>query len=288
MALSANAILKFEVPSRDNTVPVLASSTVYKGSAVGISSGYGRALVAGDPFVGFALEKVDNASGSSGDLNVTVQTEGKIVATITSVAVTDVGKPVYLSADDTFTLTQGSNSRCGVVHRYDSANTAVVAFQAQTLVSAGVTALTDSTGVTPNTTIVNITPANTITDSSGGTDPGDDTIAAVTNTTALTDNNAGTADDTVEDVADIALSTTDTYTDAAVNNAVNTAIASISNNFEEITTQLAIQRTANTAILAAIAQLAAKVNTTSTAITALETNDSDLATKINELIQTLG
>jgi hypothetical protein len=44
---------------------------------------------------------------------------------------------------------------------------------------------------------------------------------------ALTDSTSGTANDTVAAVADIALSTTDTYTDAAVNSAVNTAIASI-------------------------------------------------------------
>lgn len=35
-------------------------------------------------------------------------------------------------------------------------------------------------------------------------------------------------------VADIALSTSNTYTDAAVNAAVNTAIASIENNFADL------------------------------------------------------
>ena len=99
-----------------------------------------------------------------------------------------------------------------------------------------------------------------ITDSSGGVDPGDDTIAVVTNQDTLTDSGAGTADDTVEDVADIALSTGDTYTDAAVNAAVNTAIASISNNFKEWTEQQVKQVAANTAITAAIAQLAAKLD----------------------------
>lgn len=66
--------------------------------------------------------------------------------------------------------------------------------------------------------------------------------AALTQNT-LTDSGGGTADQTVEDVTDIALSTSDTYTDAAVNAAVNTAIASISNNFKEMTTELALIKT---------------------------------------------
>lgn len=43
-----------------------------------------------------------------------------------------------------------------------------------------------------------------------------------------------TANDTMTAVADIALSTSNTYTDAAVNDAVNTAIASIENNLADL------------------------------------------------------
>lgn len=68
----------------------------------------------------------------------------------------------------------------------------------------------------------------------------DQAAAAAQTQNTLTDNGAGTADQTVEDVADIALSTGDTYADSAVNGAVNTAIASISNNFKEMTTELAL------------------------------------------------
>lgn len=68
----------------------------------------------------------------------------------------------------------------------------------------------------------------------------DQAAAGAQTQNTLTDNGAGTADQTVEDVADIALSTGDTYTDAAVNGAVNTAIASVSNNFKEVTTELAL------------------------------------------------
>lgn len=43
-----------------------------------------------------------------------------------------------------------------------------------------------------------------------------------------------TANDTMTAVADIALSTSNTYTDAAVNAAVNTAIAEIENNLADL------------------------------------------------------
>lgn len=51
---------------------------------------------------------------------------------------------------------------------------------------------------------------------------------------ALTDSTGGTANDTVAQVADIALSTSDTYTDSAVNTAVNTAIATINDDLADL------------------------------------------------------
>jgi hypothetical protein len=62
----------------------------------------------------------------------------------------------------------------------------------------------------------------------------DTAIAAVGDITALTDSTGGTANDTVAQVADIALSTSDTYTDAAVNSAVNTAIATINDDLADL------------------------------------------------------
>lgn len=47
-----------------------------------------------------------------------------------------------------------------------------------------------------------------------------------------------TANDTMTAVADIALSTSNTYTDAAVNAAVNAAIAEIENNFADLQTKV--------------------------------------------------
>ena len=46
-----------------------------------------------------------------------VKTRGMIKLPITSLAITDVGKDVFASDDDTFTLTQSTNTawaRCGM------------------------------------------------------------------------------------------------------------------------------------------------------------------------------
>lgn len=74
----------------------------------------------------------------------------------------------------------------------------------------------------------------------------DTAIAAVGDLTALTDSTGGTANDTVAQVADIALSTSDTYTDAAVNSAVNTAIATINDDLADLAAKV-------NAIIAALA-----------------------------------
>lgn len=150
-----------------NTLPVAASTTIYYGSAVGDNgSGYARQLVAADPFRGFCLGLVANVSpggfgapstaGSAGALSVAVKYSGLILATFSSVAITNVGAPVYMSDGATFSLTASGNSLVGHVHRYVSATQAVVAFNASQAPVA-VTQITDSTGGTASTTVAAIT-----------------------------------------------------------------------------------------------------------------------------------
>lgn len=137
--LTANTPPIFE-DSGVNYVPVKASTEIFFGSAVGITAGYGRQLTAGDQFAGFAIGHVNNTSpgtfanpataGTDGALGVPVQYSGRIVATISGVAVTNVGNTVYMSDGATFTLTAAGNSRVGVVHRFVATNTAVVRFDA--------------------------------------------------------------------------------------------------------------------------------------------------------------
>jgi len=113
-----------------NDLPVIASDIIYQGSAVGDNaSGYMRPLVSGDKFRGFCLDEADNADGSAGDINVHIQTKGKIKLSVTSLAITDVGRPVYASDDAAFALT-GIGSFVGHIHRYVSAGVGIIKFDA--------------------------------------------------------------------------------------------------------------------------------------------------------------
>jgi len=76
------------------------------------------------------LEYSDNSGGSDGALYVKlIRGRYRLQVTLSSVAITSVGDQVYASADDTLTLTPGSNTRVGVVDRYVTTDTAIVEFQ---------------------------------------------------------------------------------------------------------------------------------------------------------------
>ena len=140
-----------------NELPVIASDIIYEGAAVGDNgSGYARPLVAGDPFRGFAESKADNALGSAGDVTIRVLARGKVRLAIGSLAITDVGKPVYASDDNTFVLTQSTNSHIGRVHRYVAAGVAIVSFEAAKGSVGLVAELTDSTTGTADGTLADV------------------------------------------------------------------------------------------------------------------------------------
>lgn len=122
------------LPECKTELPVLTASTLFAGSAVGESSstGYVRALVAGDAFKGFAAEGVVNA-GASGAARVPVIRQGELEATISGASVASLGDSVYMSDDGTFTLASTGNSLVGKVSRHISGTTVVVLFQAAEL-----------------------------------------------------------------------------------------------------------------------------------------------------------
>jgi len=129
MALTADTPLT-QVMGNHSDAPVAATSKIYEGSMLGDSSGYARALVAGDLFRGHSLEYQDNTSGGAGDLTVEHLTgRYRLKVTITSVAITDIDRPVYASDDSTYTLTAANNTQVGSVLRYVKTNTAVVEFE---------------------------------------------------------------------------------------------------------------------------------------------------------------
>lgn len=112
-----------------NDLPVIAADIIYEGACIGINtSGYARPLVAGDIFGGFALRQVDNSLGVAGGDNVRAQARGQISLPVTGLTINSVGKPVYASDDDTFTMTAGSNTQIGAVKRWIVDGQGVVEF----------------------------------------------------------------------------------------------------------------------------------------------------------------
>lgn len=110
--------------------PVIASDIIFEGAAVGENaSGYARPLVAGDVFLGFAKEKVDNSTGSAGDKRVKVRPRGFAELPVASLAITDNDlADVFASDDDTFTKSSTGNSLIGYVSRFVSTGVGVVYF----------------------------------------------------------------------------------------------------------------------------------------------------------------
>lgn len=129
--LAANKPRAYEIGDKQE-YPVVATDIIYEGAAVGENgSGYARPLVAGDRFLGFAERKADNAAGAAGAVRVLVKRKGEVQLPIASIAITANDRPlVYASDDDTFTLTDTSNSLIGTVARWVETGIAVVEFDA--------------------------------------------------------------------------------------------------------------------------------------------------------------
>lgn len=110
--------------------PVIASDIIYDGAAVGLvdGTGHARPLVAGDRFVGFAIEKADNSAGAAAAITSKVRATGLVQLSVSGAVITDVGQPVYASDDDTFTFNPADGSFIGLMRRYVSAGVAIVEF----------------------------------------------------------------------------------------------------------------------------------------------------------------
>jgi len=138
-------------------LPVKATSAIFEGTAIGFVSGYHRQLAATDEFAGFAMLDVASVA-TDGLANVRVRKRGRIVLTITSVAVTDIGKAVFATDGNAFTLTQGSAAHVGRVVGVYGTNLAVVAFDANRAGLGGqIAELTDSSGGTASDPLAAIT-----------------------------------------------------------------------------------------------------------------------------------
>jgi hypothetical protein len=113
-----------------NSLPAVATDIIYEGSAVGDNaSGYGRPLVAADPFRGHAIEQCDNSVGAAGAKEIRVLTGRYRMEVSLAGYITDVGQPVYMSDDQVYTFSAPGNSYVGVVSRYVSSTKLEVEFR---------------------------------------------------------------------------------------------------------------------------------------------------------------
>ena len=137
-----------------NDLPVIQSDIIYENAAVGDNGTNAfRPLAAGDRFAGFAEANVDNSAGATGAKTVRVKSRGRVQLPITSIDSTDLGKSVFASDDDTFTLTQSTNSHIGKAVRFVATGTVIVEFDAHKPPGGLLTELTDSSGGTANDTL---------------------------------------------------------------------------------------------------------------------------------------
>lgn len=120
-----------------NELPAIAADIVYEGAAVGELNDTGTYQPLGtgstvDRFAGFCTEKCDNSAGAAGDRKVKVKQRGRIVLAVTGVtAITDVGKTVWATDDNVFTITYAAGAvSIGEIVRHVSGTTCVVDFKA--------------------------------------------------------------------------------------------------------------------------------------------------------------
>ena len=154
MAVTANQVVKRQDGVR-RSYPVAASTRIYEGTLVFvIAAGYADDDTATgvNGFVGVAVAEADNSSGSAGNINVEVFTEGDFELTSSGLAQTDVGMPAY--ADDNYAVVNalGSTSvRIGKFVKINSATKPVVAIQPSGVGALEVAPLTTITHTAPGT-----------------------------------------------------------------------------------------------------------------------------------------
>ena len=120
-----------------NEIPVLGGELLYQGAAIGleIASGYARSLVPTDKFLGFAEDIVDASNLTDGEKNVRVKKRGAIALEITGITLADVGKAVYATEDNTFTLSNTGSVYIGQISRFIGDEKVVVDFDAPVAVT---------------------------------------------------------------------------------------------------------------------------------------------------------
>jgi hypothetical protein len=104
--------------------PVLAGVKIYGRAAVGITANKELAPAGNVNVVallGLAKERYDNTNGATGDIYG--EAEKGVFNIPLAATPADIHKPVYATADDTYTLTASTNLQIGVIDAVDAAGT---------------------------------------------------------------------------------------------------------------------------------------------------------------------
>ena len=118
--LTADKPRRYFGERRVTSQPMAATDTHYNGAAVQEDgSGYVTNLTgAGTTFLGFAIERGDNAAGGNDDVRIQVAEEGVVelpVAIAAGAALTHIHDAVYATDSDVFTIVSTSAQQIGVI-----------------------------------------------------------------------------------------------------------------------------------------------------------------------------
>lgn len=131
MALSANAHVTTKLNTGEYFLDLVVKDgiTVYQGALVAIETSTGHITLCATSltgeFAGIATEKVIG----NGVLKCRVQVAGVFQFALASAAITDIGKPIYASADNTLTLTSTNNILVGAIVQYVTTDTVLVSMK---------------------------------------------------------------------------------------------------------------------------------------------------------------
>ena len=132
MALTASRQVDRFVDQELRTFRVKGTTKIYRGAFLGITSaGVLRGLVAGDVLAGISYEEIDNSAGADGAKVARVFTLSDFQVSVSGAAQTDVGRPVFASADDALTFVATSNSYVGIVQDFLSTGVIILRLDPQ-------------------------------------------------------------------------------------------------------------------------------------------------------------
>ena len=119
-----------------NELPVAAGELIYQGAVIGYnSSGYVRNLNVTDNFAGFAEDHIDNSTGLDGAKRIRIRKRGSILLEITGITLTDLGRAVYATNNNSFTLSPTNAVYIGQISKIEDSGLAVVEFAFYPLVT---------------------------------------------------------------------------------------------------------------------------------------------------------